>query len=138
VPLPEGTVRVYRLDDGSPEFLGEQRIEHTPKNGDVEIETGDAFDITAKKFRKARRDLGQDYLGRRTVTEGYLIKIFNRKGEAVTVNVSEQIPSGANWTIPLESHPHRRGGAGEARWDVSVPANGEVDLEYEIEYSYPL
>jgi hypothetical protein len=138
VPLPEGTVRVYRLDDGSPEFLGEQRIEHTPKNGDVEIETGDAFDIAAKKFRKTRRDLGQDYLGRRTVTEGYLVQIFNRKGEAVTVNVSEQIPIGANWTIPRESHPHRRGGAGEARWDVSVPANGEVDLEYEIEYSYPL
>lgn len=137
VPMPAGTVRVYRLDGGIPEFLGEQRIGHTPAKEDVEITTGFAFDVTARKNRTGRTDQGRDYLGNRTVTEGYRITITNRKKEEVTVSVSEQMYGGANWSVTESSHPHRKGGAGEVLWEIAVPADSEARLEYEMKYSYP-
>lgn len=137
VPMPAGTVRVYKLDNGNPEFLGEERIGHTAVKEDIEITTGFAFDITGKKNRTGRVDQGEDYLGSRSVIEGYRITITNRKKEEVTVSVGERVPGGTNWSIVKTSHPYRKGGAGEARWEIEVPADGQTILEYEVKYSYP-
>lgn len=136
-PLPGGTIRVYRLDEGSPEFLGEERIGHAAAKEEIEIATGFAFDITARKIRTGRRDEGEDYMGKRLVVEGYRIEITNRKNEAVVIGVAEEMRADANWSIVQSSHPHRKTAAGEAKWEVELPADSEIELSYEVETLYP-
>jgi hypothetical protein len=61
IPLPKGTVRVFKEDDadGSLEFLGEDSINHTPKDENVTLTTGNAFDISATKTASNYRSFNQ-------------------------------------------------------------------------------
>ncbi len=44
--LPAGTVRFYQRDqEGTPQFIGENGIDHTPMGSELSLKTGDAFDI---------------------------------------------------------------------------------------------
>ncbi len=136
VPLPAGIIRFYKLSEETPEFLGESRIDHTPEEETVSIVTGSAFDVLALKHRTAREDKGANFLGEREVVEAYTITITNRKKTDISVNVVEALLVN-NWKILQETHPHRKAGAGEAQWDIQVPADSSVDLSYEVLYRYP-
>ncbi len=133
VPLPQGIFRVYRLEEGDPEFLGEARIDHTPENEVLEIPTGYAFDITANKKRTNKEDRGQHYLGGRTISETYQITVNNRKKEKVVIGVQE-IPPGLNWSIVDASHPWEKTGGQEAHWKLGVEAESTVILTYTVVY----
>ncbi len=133
-PLPKGVVRVYKRDSaGNAQFIGEDRIDHTPRNEKVRLRLGDAFDITADKkqtdFR--RRDLP----GNRYVYESaYEITVRNAKGQAETVTVQEPVPS--DWTMLEESQKHAKVSSGMAQWRVTVPAEGAVTLKYRVLVRY--
>ena len=129
-PLPKGVVRVYKRDSaGNAQFVGEDHIDHTPKNETVCLHLGDAFDITADKkqtdFR--RRDSGS-----RTYAfeSAYEIVLRNAKNEAVTVTVREPVPG--DWSMLEESQMHEKLAAGTAQWHVDVPANGSATLKYRV------
>jgi len=135
LPLPRGVVRVYKKDSsGSLQFVGEDRIDHTPKNEEVRLRLGNAFDVTAKKkqtgFRK-RPALGEYS---HVFDSGYEIVLKNAKDEAVTVKVLEPVPG--DWVILNESHPHRKEAAGTAVWNVRVPAGGSTTLRYTVQVRY--
>lgn len=52
IPLPKGIVRVYKKDaQGHDQFIGEDQIDHTPKNEQIRLKLGNAFDITADKIQ---------------------------------------------------------------------------------------
>lgn len=133
-PLPKGVVRVYKRDSaGNAQFIGEDRIDHTPRNEKVRLRLGDAFDITADKkqtdFR--RRDLP----GNRYAHESaYEITVRNAKGQAETVTVQEPVPG--DWTMLEESHRHAKAAAGVAQWRLTVPAEGAVTLKYRVRVRY--
>ncbi len=121
--LPAGVVRVY-VEDGSV-FTGEDRIEHTPERTDVEIETSEAFDLTAGRWQVAFQQTS------RTESESsYEVVITSRKKGPVTVLVREQFPG--DWTVVESSVPPKRLGALTAEFPVSVPAGGEAKLTYRV------
>lgn len=135
MPLPKGVVRVYKKDQsGNAQFVGEDRIDHTPKNEKLRLKLGDAFDVTADKkqtdFRK--RESSDKYVY--AFESSYEIVLKNAKREAVTVTVQEPVPG--DWKMLDETHKHDKAAAGTARWRVPVPANGSTTLRYRVLVRY--
>jgi hypothetical protein len=121
--LPAGVVRVYA--DGGAVFTGEDRIEHTPERTDVEIETSEAFDVTAR-----RRQVSFQQTSRTESESSYEVTLSSRKKEPVTVAVREQFPG--DWTILESSVPAKKLGAFTAEFAVPVPPGAQAKLTYRV------
>ena len=135
MPLPKGVVRVYKQDRaGQPQFIGEDRIDHTPENETVRLRLGEAFDVTAARKQTDFRKLGGDSRYNYRFESAFEIRLKNAKDEAVTVTVVEPVPG--DWKVLSESHPHTKGAANAAVWQVPVPAKGETLLTYRVEVSF--
>ncbi len=133
--LPKGVVRVYKQDrSGQPQFIGEDRIDHTPENETVRLKLGEAFDVTANRKQTDFRKLGGDSRYNYRFESAFEITLNNAKDEAVTVTVVEPVPG--DWKVLGESHKHRKGSANAAVWEVPVPAKGEAVLSYRVEVNY--
>jgi hypothetical protein len=131
MPMPKGVVRVYKRDSaGNAQFVGEDRIDHTPKNETLRLHLGEAFDVTADKkqtdFRRREPANKASYV----FESAYELTLRNAKKEAVTVTVREPVPG--DWTMLAESHQHTKAAAGTAEWRISVPAEGQVALKYRV------
>jgi hypothetical protein len=130
VPMPKGVVRVYKKDSaGNAQFVGEDRIDHTPKNEKVRLKLGEAFDVTADKKQTDFRARGSHMY-----ESAYEIVLRNAKKEAVTVVVREPVP--ADWTMLEETQKHAKVASGTAEWRVKVPAEGRTDLKYRVLVRY--
>ncbi len=130
MPLPKGIMRVYKQDSqGNAQFVGEDAIDHTPKNETVRLKLGSAFDVTADKkqtdFKKASN---REY---RTAFE---ITLKNAKKEPVIVTVQE--PIGGDWAILSESAPHTKVNSQFAQWQIKIPAEGKTTLTYRAIVKY--
>jgi hypothetical protein len=135
MPMPKGVVRVYKKDSaGNAQFVGEDRIDHTPRNENVRLKLGEAFDVTADKkqtdFKK--RDTASPWSY--SFESAYEIVLRNAKKEAVTVVVREPLPG--DWTMLEETQRHQKPAAGTAEWKVRVPAEGNVTLRYRVLVRY--
>ena len=135
VPMPKGVVRVYKKDSqGNAQFVGEDRIDHTPKNEKVRLKLGDAFDVTADKkqtdFKRREPTNRASYV----YESAYEVVVRNAKKEAATVVVREPVPG--DWTMIEESQPHAKVAAGTAEWRVSVPPEGTTTLKYRVLIRY--
>lgn len=135
LPLPKGVIRVYKKDTaGNAQFVGEDRIDHTPKNETVRLKLGDAFDVTADKKQTDFKKLPNPAKGNAAFESAYEIVIKNAKKEAVTVTVQEPIP--ADWKMLKSSHPHEKVASNVAQWKISVPAEGKATLSYRVQVKY--
>ena len=135
MPLPKGVVRVYKKDQsGNAQFIGEDRIDHTPKNETAKLKLGNAFDITAHKkqtkFRKHKAEGKYHY----AFESSFELVLKNAKSEAVTVRVLEPVPG--DWKMLASSHKYKRAAAGTAEWFIKVPAEGETVLKYRVLVRY--
>lgn len=135
MPLPKGTIRVYKKDSkGNAQFVGEDAIDHTPKNEDVKLKLGDAFDVTAHKkqtnFKKRPKIRPYNYV----YDIAFEVELKNAKEEAVTVKVHEPIPG--DWSMKSSSHKHIKVASGTAQWEVKVPAQGSETLKYVVSVKY--
>ncbi|MFZ2306226.1 MAG: DUF4139 domain-containing protein [Rhodoferax sp.] len=129
MPLPKGIIRVYKKDrSGNAQFIGEDRVDHTPKNEKVRLKLGDAFDVTADKKQTDFKKLGGTGKYNYVFESGYEVLLKNAKKEPVTVTVQEPMPG--DWQVLSESHPHTKGASNTAVWKVSVPAEGSTKLVY--------
>lgn len=129
LPLPKGIVRVYKKDSGgNAQFVGEDSIDHTPKNETVRLKLGEAFDVTADKrqtdFKKLTGDGKYNYV----FESAFEIVLKNAKKEAVTVTVQEPMPG--DWKLLSETLPHTKGASNTAVWQVKVPPEGNTTLSY--------
>ena len=130
MPLPRGVVRVFKADQsGAQQFVGEDRIDHTPRDEVIEIQVGEAFDILG-----TRRQMKYDALGRCSSASDWEIELRNRKDEDVTINVIEH--AGGDWEIVSSSHRSQRIDAGTFAFDVEVPAREEVTLQYRVRVTW--
>jgi hypothetical protein len=126
IPLPAGTVRVYQGDSkGRVQFVGEDRIGHTPKDETLDLYIGNAFDIVAE-----RKQTDFQTLGAHSYEMAFEIALRNHKPEPITVLVNE--PIGGNWTILESTFKWEKTAAFAARFTVPVPANGESLLKYRV------
>ncbi len=130
VPLPAGTVRVYQADSkGRLQFIGEDRIDHTPKDETVSLHIGNAFDVVAE-----RKQTDFERLGPHAVEVEYEISLRNHKPDPITVIVNE--PIGGDWTILNSTYKFEKTAAFAARFTVPVAANSEAQLKYRARIRY--
>jgi hypothetical protein len=124
IPLPKGKVRVYKADaSGSQQLIGEDWIDHTPKDERVRIKMGEAFDVVGERVQKDWKRLGGNLY-----ESEWEITLRNHKKEAVTVEVIEPMPG--DWEIVRASHPHTKPQAFTARFSLAVPKEGATTLAY--------
>jgi hypothetical protein len=135
VPMPKGVVRVYKKDSsGNAQFVGEDRIDHTPKNEKVRLKLGEAFDVTADKKQTDFKRREPNNRASTVFESAYEIVVRNAKKEAATVVVREPVPG--DWTMLEESQTHAKVAAGTAEWRVKVPAEGSTTLRYRVLVRY--
>lgn len=134
VALPAGRIRVSQLDeaDDSLEFIGEDVIDHTPRNEDVLIEMGNAFDVVGERIQT---DFRVD-TRTRNLWETFEIKLRNHKEEAVEVIVLENLYRAANWTIENPSQDFDKETSNRIRFDVEMDPEEEKVITYTAHYSW--
>ena len=126
MPLPEGIMRLYKKDDaGSLQFIGEDRISHTPKNEEIKLKIGEAFDVVAERIQT-------DY---RRITSSlheseWEITIRNHKEEDIEVGIIEHLYG--SWKVISKSHPYKKADAFTIRFNVKVPKDGAVKVKYRV------
>ncbi|PYV31205.1 MAG: DUF4139 domain-containing protein [Acidobacteria bacterium] len=126
MPLPAGTVRVYQGDSkGRVQFIGEDHIEHTPKDENVDLHIGNAFDVVEERKQTDFQKIATD-----VYEMGFEIRIRNHKPEAITVEVNE--PIGGDWRMLESTYPAQKSEAFAARFNIPVKANGEAVLKYRV------
>jgi hypothetical protein len=124
VPLPKGKVRVYKADaSGSQQLIGEDWIDHTPKDERVRIKMGEAFDVVGERVQKDWKRIGSNLY-----EIEWEITLRNHKKEGVTIEVIEPMPG--DWEILRTTHPHEKLQAFTARWSIPVPKEGAATLGY--------
>jgi hypothetical protein len=126
MPLPKGIVRVYKHDsEGSLQFIGEDRIDHAPKDEKIRIKLGDAFDVVGSRKQTDWKKLASD-----TYEAAFEISLRNHKKEDVTVKVVEPIPG--DWKMLTSSHEYTKTEAFTAEFTILVPKDKEEKLTYRI------
>lgn len=130
IPLPKGTVRVYKHDsEGSLQFVGEDLIDHTAKDEKVRVKLGNAFDVVASTRQTDWKKLATD-----TYEAAFEISLRNHKKEDVIVKVVEPVPG--DWTMVSSSHPYKKAEAFAAEFSIPVPKDGETKLDYRVKMRY--
>jgi len=131
MPLPKGILRVYKRDsEGRAQFVGEDSLDHTPKNELVRLKLGDAFDVTARRKQTDYKSLGRQGRFGSVHESAFQVDLKNAKKEAVTVSLLEPLPG--DWELLQESHPYTKEAAGTAKFRVTVPAEGSATLTYRV------
>jgi len=134
IPLPKGRMRFYqRDDDGQLEFIGENTIDHTPRDETVRAYTGDAFDLVGER----RQTDYQIDTARKWLDEAFEIKLRNRKEEGtVEIRVVEHLYRWINWEIVEKSSPFAKTDSQTAEFRVQVPAGEEKVVTYKVHYTW--
>jgi hypothetical protein len=126
VPLPKGKVRVYKADSGgSQQFIGEDWIDHTPKDERVKIKLGEAFDVVGERTQKDWRKIG----GGIWEVE-WEISLRNHKKQDQTVTVIEPVPG--DWQVVHSTHKFDKPEAHTLKFQVPVPKEGSAKIVYRV------
>jgi len=126
--LPAGKVRMYKEDSAEDlQFIGEDRIDHTPKDEDVSLYLGNAFDVKAERTTKDSRRITD-----RVYEEDYEVSLRNHKDEAVTVRLIDH--PGGYWEVLSTTHEYEKTEAHRIEFEVQVEPDGEVVVAYTIRY----
>ena len=135
LPLPKGVVRVYKKDSRDRlQFVGEDRIDHTPENETLRLKLGDSFDVTANKKQMDFKKLAGFSRYHYVYESSYEIELKNGKKEDVSVKVVEPFPG--DWEMIKESLPHKKAASDRAVWQVDVPALGKTTLTYRVRVKF--
>ena len=133
IPLPKGKLRFYRRDtDGHLEFVGENTIDHTPKDETIRVFTGNAFDVTGERKRSSYHvDSNQHWMD-----ESFEIRLRNHKKEAVEVRAVEHLYRWNNWKLTDQSADSRKTDAQTIEFPVAIAPDGEQVITYTVHYSW--
>lgn len=135
LPLPAGIVRIYQRDSqGNAQFIGEDRIDHTPRNEAIRLKLGQSFDVTAERKQTEFKKLSGSGPWQYQFESAFEILVKNAKSEPEMVVIQERIPG--DWTMLEETAPHEKGNANTAVWRLQVPAESEARLSYRVRVRY--
>jgi hypothetical protein len=130
MPLPAGTIRIYQADSrNNVLFAGEDHIDHTPKDEDLSLHMGDAFDVVAERKQTDYRALGGNFHEME-----YEITLRNHKDVPITVEVNE--PIGGDWEMINSTFPSKKTAAFAAQFSVPVAKDGAAVLRYRVRVHY--
>ncbi|OLE14665.1 MAG: hypothetical protein AUG89_01035 [Acidobacteria bacterium 13_1_20CM_4_56_7] len=131
--LPKGKLRFYRRDtDGHLEFVGENTIDHTPKDETIRVYTGNAFDVVGERKRTNYHvDSNQHWMD-----ESFEIRIRNHKKDPVDVRAVEHLYRWTNWKLIQQSSEFNKKNAQTIEFPVTIAPNGERVITYTVHYSW--
>jgi hypothetical protein len=133
MPLPAGKIRVYKTDvDGTLQFAGEDQIDHTPKDEEIRLKMGNAFDLVGERTRTSY----QSDVNHRWFQETFQLKLRNHKDEAVTIHAIEPLYRWNNWKIIDSSMAYAKKDAQTIEFSVPVAKDGESTVSYTVKYSW--
>jgi hypothetical protein len=128
MPLPAGRVRLFKADsDGSMILLGEDQIEHTPKDEEVSLSVGDAFDVVGEQ-----QLVNQTRITKSVEEREFAIKLRNRKSVNIQVLVEKQL--WGFWEVTKASLPYEKKDANTLKFDVPVPANDSTTVNLTVRF----
>ena len=126
LPLPKGKIRVYKADaSGSQQFIGEDWIDHTPKDESVKIKMGNAFDLVGERTQKDFKKIGWNLY-----EVEWEIALRNHKTEPQTVTVIEPVPG--DWQVLTSTHTYEKIQAHTLKYQIPVPKEGATKLTYRV------
>ncbi len=129
MPMPAGKVRVYKSDGESLEFVGEDMIDHTPKDEKVRLKIGDAFDITANEVQTDNKRISD-----KVNEQAYEITFKNHKKENVVIEVQRYL--GLNWEVLSSSINYKKKDSQNIIFKVPVPKDGKTVLKFRVRYVF--
>ncbi len=130
LPMPAGIVRVYQADStGGLQFVGEDRIDHTPKDETLDLKIGNAFDIVCE-----RNQTDFEKISDSVYEMEFAITLRNHKTAPITVQVNE--PVGGTWRMIRSTHEWQKTAAWAAQFTVPVRADGSATLTYRVRVTY--
>jgi hypothetical protein len=128
--MPAGNVRVYQSDSsGGVQFVGEDRIDHTPKDETLRLHIGNAFDVVCE-----RKQTDFEKIAAGTYEIEYAITLRNHKATPIAVEVNE--PIGGTWRMLRSTHEWTKTDAFAARFSVPIDADGTSTLSYRVRVTY--
>jgi hypothetical protein len=133
MPLPAGKIRVYKKDeDGSQEFVGEDKIEHAPKDETIRLYTGNAFDVVGER----KQTFFKMVVAKHVYDETFEIRLRNHKNQDVTVRVPEHLYRWSDWEITEKSQEFTKTDSKSIEFNVPVPKDGETVVSYTVRYTW--
>jgi hypothetical protein len=134
IALPAGKLRFYRRDDdGQLQFVGENTIDHTPRNETVRITTGNSFDLVGER---KQTDFHVD-TAEKWMDETFEIKLRNRKKtDAVEIRVVEHLYRWSNWSITAKSDEFTKKDSQTIEFRIPVKPDEEKTVTYTVHYSW--
>jgi len=139
--LPKGRLRFYRRDDGGQaesggggqlEFVGEDQIDHTPRDETIRVTTGNAFDLVGERRQTDfRTDSSNKWMD-----ETFEIKLRNHKHETVEFRVVERLYRWSNWSITEKSDEFKKTDSQTIEFHVPVKPDEERKVTYRVHYSW--
>ena len=133
IPLPMGIVRLFQEDSsGESQFIGEDAIDHTPKDEKVELYIGNAFDVTgSRRQTNFETDSSLGY-----AEESFEIKLHSAKPAPVTVKVVETMYRWANWKVVKSSHKFTKMDAKTIEFPIQVKPGDVTTITYTVLYTW--
>jgi hypothetical protein len=133
VALPKGKLRFYRRDaDGQLQFVGENEIDHTPRQETIRVTTGNSFDLVGeRKQTNFRVDTSEKW-----IDETFQIKLRDRKKEPVEIRVVEHLYRWSSWNITAKSDPFVKTDAQTIEFRAQLQPDVEKTLTYTVHYSW--
>ncbi len=131
LPLPGGTIRVYKADSKhNMFFVGEDRVSHTPENGEIKLNLGSAFDVTVQGKETAYTSFSD-----KAYEAGYTLTFKNATDKPVKATYRQSFPN--QWSIADSPIPYRTTSARQAEWTIDIPAKGQTVLNYTVRVKSP-
>jgi hypothetical protein len=129
MPLPAGRVRLFKADsDGSMILLGEDQIEHTPKDEEMSLTVGNAFDIKGEQTL-----VNQTQVSRKVSDQEFDIELRNRKPEDVTIKIEKSL--WGYWEITQSTHEYKKKDAGTVTFEVPVKAESTANVKFTVRFT---
>jgi hypothetical protein len=131
--LPKGKLRFYSQDDDRQlEFVGENQIDHTPKNELIRVFTGNSFDLVGQRRLVSQTENNSEHVATQTIE----VKVRNRKKEPAEIRVVEHANRGGNWTLTAQSQPHEKKDATTFEFRAPLQPDEEKVITYTIRYTW--
>ena len=130
MPLPKGVLRVYKADhEGRLQFVGEDEINHTPKDEKAEVKMGEAFDVVGERTQKDWKKIADN-----VYEVAWEISLRNHKEQETEVQVIEPIPG--DWTLLDSSHKSEKIEAHTLKYIVKIPKDKEEKINYRVRITW--
>jgi hypothetical protein len=129
MPLPAGRVRLFQADDdGSLVLLGEDRLDHTPKDEDISLTVGNAFDIKGEE-----KVLNQTRISKKVEEREFEIELRNRKAEDVIIKVEKQL--WGFWEVTQATHEYEKKDANTLGFEIPVKAEATIKVRFTVRFT---